>query len=143
MKPVNKSTRLILALILTGILLGLPGTRGVSVESGIDRIGQFDQMGQIERLAGETAPGTSGQIKKGVSVGYASVNGTLGESGGWRSQADESVPSVIREILKLSISERLVRRQIRELGSAVETVGKPGSKSAIRRSRYDASYGNR
>ena len=114
MKIMNKSARRILLLIPSLILLGLCEKRGASVESG---------LGRVSETAASSAP--SG-IHKGGRVGYARMSSKPGYSE--RSEA-ESVPAVVRGILELSISASLVRRQIRELGSVIETAGKAGSKS--------------
>ena len=115
MKIMNKSSRRILALISTLILLGMCEKRGVSVESGI---------GRVSEMAGSNVPG---DIPKDGRVGYASVSGKFGYSE--NSDTAEGVPAVVRGVLDLSISIALVRRQIRELGSAFETAASAGSKS--------------
>ena len=128
MKIMNKSTRRALALISTLVLLGMCERRGVSLESGISRVS--------ERAASSVPSG----IHKDARVGYARMSSKRGYSE--RAEA-ESVPAVVRGMLELSISASLVRRQIRELGSAVEAAGKASSKTNNQKESCDASDGNR
>lgn len=115
MRIINKPARSVLALILTVILLGMCEKRGISVEPGIGR------------ASAPVASRVARNVHKGSRVGYAGMNEKQRYSGS--SEAAESVPALVRDMLELSISVSLVRRQIRELGSAVETAGRSGSKS--------------